>query len=121
MPVSSAVRERIRGFLEPADDIEYVFPADVLGSALPSVLVVVSRHAITVLSTGFWSRRRPKSVLFRSPRNVRLGPVDTQSTPRFTLHGVEYEVDEEYVSVINAADAELGSRDLAPPDPLPDL
>ncbi|WP_158887204.1 hypothetical protein [Amycolatopsis anabasis] len=121
MPVSSAVRKRIRGFLEPDDEIHYVFPAEVVGSAVPSVIIVASRQAITILSTGFWRRTTPKSVLSRNPRNLRLGPVDTQLTPWFTLNGIEYEVDEEYVSVINAADAELTSRDLAPPDPLPDL
>jgi hypothetical protein len=122
MPVSSKARKRIRDFLEPADEIQYVFPADIVRSAFPSVIFVVSRHAITILSTGFWTRSMPKSVLARNPRNFRLGPVSTpQTTPWFTLHGIEYEVSDEYISVINAADAEIMSRDLAPPDPLPDL
>ncbi|KAA5833584.1 hypothetical protein ABT337_16700 [Saccharopolyspora hirsuta] len=121
MPVPSAVRERIRSFLDEDDEIRYVFPADVLMSVRPSVLVVVSRKAITVLSTGFWSRRRPKSVLARLPRGTVLGPVDVQSTPYFRLDGIDYEIDEEYVAVVNAADAEIASPRDFPPDPLPDL
>jgi len=121
MPVSSKVRERIRDFLEPADEIQYIFPADTPHSVFPSVIFVVSRHAITILSTGFWTRAMPKSVLSRNPRNLRLGPVSTETTPWFTLHGLDYEISDEYISVINAADAEIMSRDLAPPDPLPDL
>jgi hypothetical protein len=120
MPVSSRIRKRVRDFLEPDDEIQYIFPADVLRSVLPSVIFVVSRNAITILSTGFWSRKLPKSLLSSSPRNYRLGPVDTSTVPWFRFHGIEYEILDEYISVINAADAET-SRDFAPPDPLPDL
>ncbi|MER7014104.1 hypothetical protein ABT324_22005 [Saccharopolyspora sp. NPDC000359] len=121
MPVPAAVRARIRSFLDADDEIRYVFPADVLMSVRPSVLVVVSREAITVLSTGFWTRRRPKSVLARLPRGTVLGPVDVRSTPYFRLDGIDYEIDEEYVAVVNAADAEITAPRDFPPDPLPDL
>jgi hypothetical protein len=46
--------------------------------------------------------------------------VETNLIPTFTLWGIRYEVDDEYVAVINAADAEL-SADFLPPDPFPDL
>ncbi len=121
MPVSSGVRKRIREFLDPDDEIQYVFPADVAGSATPSVIFVVGRKVITVLSTGFWSRRRPKSVTGTTPRNQRLGPVETGSTPWFEFCGVVYEVDDEYVSVVLAADAEIMRDAPKPQDPLPDL
>ena len=120
MPISSAVRRQCRQFLEPDDEIQFVFPADIVGSAFPSVIFVVSRDAITVLSTGNWRRAGPEKVLSRNPRNVLLGPVDDHLIPSFALYGIRYEIDDEYVSVVNAADAEL-SADLAPPDPLPDL
>jgi hypothetical protein len=118
--MSSVVRSRIRAFLEPGDALRYVFPAQLVQSATPYVMVVVSDRAVTVLSTGFLGRNRPKSVLATYPRNVRIGPVDTKLIPEFTLQGIRYEVDEEYVAVINAADAEF-SADFMPPDPLPDL
>lgn len=121
MPVPEAARRRIRTFLDEDDEIRYVLPADILMSVQPSVLVVVSRKAITVLSTGFWSRKRPKSVLARLPRSTVLGPVDTQPMPCFRVEGIDYEIDEEYVAVVNAADAEITSPRDFPPDPLPDL
>jgi hypothetical protein len=116
--MSSVMRARVRAFLEPGDTVRYVFPAWVVLSV--SVVIVVSDTAVTVLSTGFWGRTRPKSVRARYPRNVRMGPVETNLIPTFTLWGIRYEVDDEYVAVINAADAEL-SADFLPPDPLPDL
>ena len=120
MPISSAIRQQCRRFLGPDDEIQFVFPADIVGSAFPSVIFVVSRDAITILSTGNWHRDTPAKVLATNPRNVLLGPVDFQPVPSFALLGIRYEIDDEYVSVVNAADAEL-SMDLAPPDPLPDL
>ncbi|RZQ60437.1 hypothetical protein [Amycolatopsis suaedae] len=122
MPVTSAIRRKIRAFLDPGDEIQYVFPADLRGSVTPSVLFVVTDRSITVLSTGLWSRRKPRSVLAVNPRNQRIGPVEVGSlTPWFEFNGMEYEVDDEYVAVVNAADADLRRRDAAPPDPLPDL
>ncbi|MEU6263938.1 hypothetical protein [Saccharopolyspora shandongensis] len=121
MPVSGAVRERIRAFLDADDEIRYVFPASILMSIQSGVLVVVSRKSITVLPTGFWSTKAPKSVVARLSRNTVLGPVDVQSTPYFRLDGVDYEIDDEYVAVVNAADAEIASPHDLPRDPLPDL
>ena len=122
MPVSPAARRRIREFLDDDDEIRYVFPADVLMSASPSVLFVVSRKSITILSTGIWSRKRPKSVVARLSRRTVLGPVDTTETPFFSVNGIGYEIDDEYVAVVHAADAEITTAgDALPPDPLPDL
>ncbi|QPG92195.1 hypothetical protein I1G86_13705 [Rhodococcus qingshengii] len=121
MPVSADVRERLRSYLDPDDEIRYVFPADVLMSAKPSVIVVVSRKAITVFSTSFRSRKVPRSILTQFPRMTVLGPVDTASTPHFTAAGITYEIDEEYVAVVNAADAEITSPQDFPRDPLPNL
>lgn len=118
MPVSSAVRAAAHAFLAPGDAVRFVFPAQVVLGG--SVLIVVSDRAVTILSTGFWRRTKPKSVHARFPRAIRIGPVDTHLAPVFTVQGIRYEVDEEYVPVINAADAEL-SADALPPDPLPDL
>lgn len=41
--------------------------------------------------------------------------------PRLKLGSLVLEIDEEYVSVVNAADAETSTPDSLPPDPLPDL
>ncbi|WP_410654223.1 hypothetical protein [Amycolatopsis sp. lyj-112] len=121
MPVSSGVRKRIRHFLDPDDEIHYVFPADVLGSPIPSVVFAVTRKTITILSTGFWTRKMPKSVVATSLRHHRLGPVETGTTPWFKFNGIVYEVDDEYVSVVHAADAEIMRDAAKPEDPLPDL
>jgi hypothetical protein len=120
VPVPSRVRERVRAFLEPGEEIRYLFPAMALmGPHLGHFLVVVTDVSVTLVSTGGFSRTRPKSVWSRYPRDVRLGPVDTSAGPRFFLGGTYFEIDDEYVAVINAADAEAASADPLPPDPLP--
>ncbi|WP_017976839.1 hypothetical protein [Actinopolyspora halophila] len=121
MPISARFRERVRDLLEPDEEIRYVFPAELVGSFLPDVVFVVSDRATVVLSTTALRRDRPKGVLSRKPRGARIGPVDTNTTPWFTFHGVHYHVDDEYVAVINAADTELFRDGGQPPDPLPDL
>lgn len=121
MPVSASARARLSSLLDPDDEIRYVFPADVLMSAKPSVFVVVSRKAITVFSTSFRSRKVPRSILTQFPRMTVLGPLDTASTPHFVVAGITYEIDEEYVAVVNAADAEITSPQDFPHDPLPNL
>ncbi|WP_181775856.1 hypothetical protein [Amycolatopsis pittospori] len=121
MPVSSGVRKRIKGLLDPDDEIHYVFPADMFGSTRPSVFVAVTRKTITILSTGYLSRKTPKRVIGSSLRNLRLGPVDTATTPWFKFNGIVYEIDDEYVAVVHAADAEIMREVTKPEDPLPDL
>ena len=120
MPVSARTRAAARQFLDPDDEIVYIFPAELPLSARPSVIIVVSRKAVKVLSTGHLSRSIPKSVEVEYPRQTRLGPVVDHLGYTFRLGGMSYEVDEEYVAVVNAADLERGAGEL-PPDPLPDL
>lgn len=109
MPVSAGVRARLSSPLDADDEIRYVFSADVLMSAKPSVFVVVSEKAITVFSTSFRSRKVPRSILTQFPRMTVLGLVDTASTPHFIVAGITYEIDGEYAAVVNAADAEITS------------
>lgn len=122
MPLGTAVRKRVREFLPAGAEIRFVFPASVTTSALAvvHVLVVVTGHEILVLYTGFWSRTKPKSVWLRYGRHTRLGPVDTSVTAEFVLGGHVFEVDDQYVSVVNAADLDVDPAAM-PPDPLPDL
>jgi hypothetical protein len=123
VPVSSLVRERVRRLLPPGEEIGYIFPAIGGSQNLPvaQFFVVVTDASITVFHGGFWSRNRPKEVWRRFARNTRLGPVDTNVISTFTLGGLTFEVDDEYVSVIHAADAEIDSAQSLPQDPLPDL
>lgn len=123
MPVSSAVRQRVRTFLQPGEDIRYVFPAAWVNPSpfVPSFIFVVTDVSVTVLSTGALNRTRPKSVWGRYPRDTRIGPVEMAPGPVFTFGRTVFEVNEEYVPVVNAADAEISSPDLLPEDPLPDL
>ncbi len=110
MPVSADVRERLRSHLDPDDEIRYVFPADILMSAKPSVFVVVSRKPITVFSTSFRSRKVPRSILTQFPRMTVLGPLDTASTPHFTTAGITYEIDDESVAEIQLTQDFPGDR-----------
>ena len=47
--------------------------------------------------------------------------MENRWAPRFTLGGHTFEIDEQYVCVVNAADAEIGAQDYLPPDPYPDM
>ena len=126
MPLSSAVRDRCRALLQPGEVVRYLFPATsvalgrgVLGTA--PFIVVVSDTGVTVLSCRWLRRHRPASVWARHPRATRLGPVDTTMAPTITIGDLVLEIDEEYLAVVRAADAELDGADRLPPDPLPDL
>ncbi|TDQ48799.1 hypothetical protein [Actinorugispora endophytica] len=118
MPVSAAVRARVRGFLPVEAEIRYIFPASWNESVF--FVFVVTDAAVTVLTNRMFSRSRPKEIWHVFPRAVRIGPVDTHLIPTFELGGRQFEVHEEYVPVINAADAELSPGAL-PPDPLSEL
>lgn len=121
MPVPVVVRERCRAFLGLTGDILYIFPASFPGGGAHFVFVVTDSEVI-VVSTAMFTRTKPKSVWGRYPRGVRIGPVElTGAGAFFDLGGTSFEVDDEYVPVINAADAEVFSRDTLPQDPLPDL
>jgi hypothetical protein len=126
MPLSTAVREQCRAFLQPDEDLHYLFPATSvqLGQGTPGVaafFVAISNLRVTVLSCSWRSRTRPTSVWARYPRAIRLGPVDMSMAPTFSIGKLVLETDEEYVSVIRAADAEISEGDFLPADPLPEL
>jgi hypothetical protein len=126
MPLSSAVRERCRALLQPDEDIHYLFPATSvqLGRGVVGVanfIVAVSGVRVTVLSCGWLRRYQPTSVWSRYPRAIQLGPVDTSMAPTISIGTLVLEVDEEYVSVIRAADAEISEGGFLPADPLPEL
>lgn len=121
MSVPVVVRERCRAFLGLSGDILYIFPASLTGGGAHFVFVVTESEVI-VISTALFTRTKPKSVWGRYPRGVRIGPVDMTGVGAFfELGGTMFEVDDEYVPVINAADAEALAPDMLPRDPLPDL
>jgi hypothetical protein len=115
------VRERCRAFLGLTGDILYIFPASFPGGGAHFVFVVTDSELI-IVSTAMFTRSKPKSVWARYPRGVRIGPVDVTGAGAFIdVGGATFEVEDEYIAVINAADAEVFSRDTLPQDPLPDL
>ncbi|MBP2473930.1 hypothetical protein JOF53_002802 [Crossiella equi] len=121
MPLSGEVRDRCRGFLPAGAELRYLFPAMTLTPGVAPVLVAVTSRTVTVLTCSFLRRHRPNGVLAHYPRNIRLGPVDTRLIPTITVGTLELEFDDEYISVVRCADAEVDERTFLPPDPLPDL
>ncbi|MFI0407621.1 hypothetical protein [Actinomadura sp. 3N508] len=120
MPVPRPLRERCREFLGIEEEIRYIFPAQAYGGGAGFIFVITDEQ-ISVISTGAISRTTPKSVWGGYPRGSRLGPVETSTTPAFHFAGADFEIDDEYIAVVNAADAEIFDRDSLPKDPLPDL
>ncbi|GII90282.1 hypothetical protein [Sinosporangium siamense] len=122
MPVRRAIRERCRALMEPGEEIRYVFPATLSGAPGPAhFLVVVGDRRILVLSTRYFDRDSPADVYQALPRKTRLGPVDFTPTPTIHIGATHFEVSEEYLAVVTAADAEVFAPDTLPLDPLPDL
>jgi hypothetical protein len=121
MTLSSACRTLVQAMLLPGEHIDYLFPALIPLSPRGNVLVAVSSRSITVFSTSGRGADRPRSVLARYSRRTRIGPVDLHGVPSFRLGGILYEVDDEYVAVVNALDAERAGDEALPPDPWPDL
>jgi len=130
MPVSTRARERARAFLPPGARIDYMFPAMPMHGrwsplGLGQALVAVTDTEIVVLGLSLYRRDRPVTVIGRFPRATALGPA-TEPGPvsepgaTITVGNLVLSVESEYVSVINAADAEIGAAEM-PPDPLPDL
>lgn len=125
MPLSAVVRDRCREFLPAGEQLRYIFPATSLWSGravmMADFIVAVTDNQVTVLGCQWFRRNRPKSVWATFPRGLRLGPVELYGSlpPTVTIGALLLEVDEEYVPVIRAADAEL--EDCLPLDPLPDL
>ncbi|MET8143215.1 hypothetical protein ABZU32_23185 [Sphaerisporangium sp. NPDC005288] len=122
MPVTAAIRGRCRALLPPGEDIHYVFPVTLVRSGgVANYMVVVTGRSITVLATKVFSRYEPAAVWATYPRQTRLGPVRFAAGPTIELGGTVFEVDDEYVAVVAAADAEAFSPGDLPKDPLPDL
>lgn len=123
MPVSSATRDLCRPFLPAGEELRYVFPATALPphDGMFNVLVAVTATQITVLACTWSSRDRPGSVWSRHPRAIELGPYEYSPAPVISIGDLALEIDEEYVPVVRAADAEIKAGDSLPPDPLPDL
>jgi hypothetical protein len=84
-------------------------------------IVAVTDSRVTVLGCSWLRRNRPSSVWATYPRGFRLGPVELYGSlpPTVTIGELLLEIDEEYVPVVRAADAEI--MDCVPLDPLPDL
>ncbi|PRY02182.1 hypothetical protein CLV72_101783 [Allonocardiopsis opalescens] len=118
MPVPAEVRERLRAFLPEGARMRYVCPIALAGGSA-CLYLVVADSMITLVSTRLLRPSEPDAVWSVYPRRVRLGPVETGSTPMFRLGEYWYEIDDEYIAVISAADAELGTAAL-PDDPFPD-
>ena len=94
-------------------------PTDKSGFVIGQVTVTDTQ--VIVLSGAWLHADRPTGVYARYPRTIELGPVDTKLAPTFQLGNLRLEIDEEYVAVVRAADAELAGAACLPPDPLPDL
>ncbi|MEU8269252.1 hypothetical protein AB0B89_19065 [Sphaerisporangium sp. NPDC049002] len=122
MPVTAAIRGRCRALLSPGESVHYVFPVTLVGSSgVANYMIVVSDRSITVLATKVFSRYEPAAVWATYPRRTRLGPLSSGAGPTIELGGTVFEVDDEYVAVVGAADAEAFSPGDLPRDPLPDL
>ena len=91
------VKERCQALLDADEEIQYIFPAS---STVRPATSFVMAHFIIVVTAKAVSIPRPYL--------------------RLPLAG-HFEVDDEYVPVINAADAEVIFTDSLPPDPFPDL
>jgi hypothetical protein len=120
MPVPRPLRERCREFLGADGEIRYIFPAMAYGGGAGFIFVVTDEQ-VAVISTGSLSRSTPKSVWGAYPRGTRIGPVETGAGASFEFGGAVFEVDDEYVPVVNAADSEVFAPESLPRDPLPDL
>jgi hypothetical protein len=120
MPVPRPMRDRCREFLGIEGEIRYIFPAMTYGGGAGFIFIVTDEQ-IAVISTGSLSGAKPRSVWGSYPRGTRIGPVETGTGASFEFAGAFFEVDDEYVPVLNAADAEIFARDSLPRDPLPDL
>lgn len=124
MVLNRSVRERAKEFLQPGDDLRYLFAATIVqhtfGITPFNCLVAVTDQRVIVLSCSWSSKYTPTSVYMRFPRNIQLGPVENRPGPCIDIGDLVLEIDDEYIPVVLAADAEV-SGEFTPPDPLPDL
>lgn len=116
------VRRLCQDLLDPGERIDYLVPVTLAWiGALPAEVdcyLAVTDRRIAVLTGSQWRRGRPTEVSLQYPRTTRLGPVDFRPVPTVDLGSRSYEIDEEYVAAVHAADAELDG--LLPEDPFPD-
>jgi hypothetical protein len=123
--MSVAVRERCRTFLPEGEQLHYVFPATSVAhdraEMMADFIIAVTDSTVTVLSCKWFRRNRPSAVWATYPRHTKLGPVELYGSlsPTVTIGMLVLEIDDEYVSVVRAADAEI--MNLVPLDPFPDL
>jgi hypothetical protein len=126
------LRDRIQPYLEPGEEVHQVFLAQTGPSPYFALLsywilliaggyriVVVTDRAIIVLKAGKWRPAKPKSLLRRGPRQVRLGPVSGLWAK--VLLGESCWVHKRFHKDIEAADADLDAgytvQPPAPPSP----
>jgi len=112
MPVPTEVRERCRRFLPRGEELHYLIP----GICGGQVFIAVTETTVTVIYGGLLRRDNPQAVTATHPRTTRIGPVETGSLdPVIRLGSLLIQVDEEYIPVIAAADAEISAPDFPPP------
>ena len=89
MPLPQDVWENCRRFVRPDESIRYLFPgtASIMGGGAFNVLIMVTDHAVTVLTCTLLSKFRPDAVWGRYPRAVELGPVDFSLGPTIIIGG----------------------------------
>jgi hypothetical protein len=111
------VRDRCRTFIPPGEQLRYLIP----GLCGGQVFIAVSDTVITVIWGGLLRRDNPQSVTATHPRTTRIGPVDAGSLdPVVRLGSLTIEIDDEYIPVVAAADAEISAPDFPPPNLLSD-
>ncbi|WP_146605031.1 hypothetical protein [Jiangella anatolica] len=120
MPAS--IRRRCQDLLGAGERIDYLIPivAVWLGPVMSGIdcYVAITSRRIVVLTGSLVRRSGPTELSLQYPRATRIGPVEFAPTPTFRLGGRSYEIDDEYVAAVHAADAELDG--LLPEDPFPD-
>lgn len=125
MPVPAEVHRRCVALLDPGEAIQYIVPTLSAGVSvtvyLADCFIVVTDRRIAVALGGAFRRNRPKEIIQQFPRDTRLGPLDTSLAPTLELGGRVYEIPEEYIAVVAAADAELDGPEALPRDPFPYL
>ncbi len=123
MPVPAPIRRRCQDLLEPGEQLGYLIPVTAvwLGAVMAGIdcYVAVTDRRIAVLTGSPVRRGGPTEVNLQYPRTTRLGPVDFAPTPTFRLGKRSYEIEDEYLAAVHAADAELDG--LLPEDPFPDV
>ena len=103
--------------LRPGESVRYVIPvmAEIMGVFTMSpfeTTIVVTDERIAVVTGGALRRNASARIDREFPRQTRLGPVDESLGPVITLGSVQYEIDDDAVPLVAAADAELDGATL---------